>query len=293
MINRIFIDERSNDRYKISMVDKQRIFNAENPELLGTVYECSLSNPTRDDDAQIFYALASTIGADNIWIDLIKGHRSHKLNYWSISIRDNDNTNLFTSLRPLTFDDQIELYKVRESITISNIVASKSKSLFSLVAFSKNQKWKTGIMQECIDRLVKLENRANPNVYAIIDENYRKIMRFKFETETSGNNFTNYLHKILLSLNLTNSHDNTIIPEIPESIISKLKTLTDLITIDIPQGSVHEQLSAILFIWSGAIMNKVSLGYQITVNSNVLEGLSYMQEWLPIPDHLEILKAHM
>jgi hypothetical protein len=298
-MNTFFLDEIKDDTYKIALIDRHRIFEATEPGLLGTVFECSLSNPTREDDAQIFYALASTIGANDVLADLETSHRSQKLNSWSIAVKDPEINNLFMALEPLTRSHRLEMYGTKHSISPDKEVTSDSMSLFSLVAFSEQQKWKTGVLQQCIDRLVNIEHRGNPQVYSVIDEQYRRIIRFKLETEV--NNLENndvrarvlFVQRLMKELGLSNSHDDTIFTTISPEAAKILKGLCAMIPMYTPKGTIKEQLSDILTLWSGSTVSEVDGGYQLQVDATVAEGLTYMQPWLPQPKSLTILDAPM
>lgn len=294
-----FIEDTKDGLYRIAVIDRHRIFSALDPGTLATVFECSATNPTREDDTQIFYALAPAIGATDLLADLTESHRSQKLNSWSIAAKDRDVANLFLALEPLTRAHRLELYSTRQSITPGNGVTSNSLSLFSLVAFADEKKWKTGILQQCIDRLVKLEYRSNPQVYSVIDEQYRRLLRFKIETEAvdlKDNDIkirTLFIRRLISLLGLKSSHDNTVFTSIPESAGDLLRLLSKLIPTCTPRESLSEYLSDILTKWSGASVREVEGGYQLHVDETVAEGLTYMQPWLPQPETLTILDTPM
>ena len=307
----VFIEEKKDGLYRIAVIDRHRIFSAEHPEMLATVFECPANNPTREDDAQIFYALAPAIDATDFFSDLAAPHRSQKLNCWSIAAKNPDEENIFLAVEPLTRFDRLKLYSTRHSITPENTVTSDSHSLLSLVAFSDEKKWKTGILQECIDRLVKPEHRGNPVVYSAIDEQYRRILRFKVETEALDPEITGiksevlFIRRVLSSLGLKNSHDTTVFSTIPQSLALVLDSLDklepsshgvwpdDLDGLPSDSPSCLRQLSDLLTKWSGARVVEVDGGYQLRVDETVSEGLSYMQPWLQRPNTLTILEAPM
>lgn len=294
-----FIEETKDGVYRIAVIDRHRIFSALNPGTLATVFECSAVNPTREDDAQIFYTLAPIIGADDLLADLIESHRSQKLNSWSIATKNPDIDNLFLAVEPLTRMHRLELYSTRHSITPENGITSDSPSLFSLVAFADQKKWKSGILQECIDRLVDPRYRNNPQVYSVIDEQYRRLLRFKIETENVfiENNDIKirvlFIQRLISLLGLKNSHDTTIFPTIPESVGNVVRGLLNLISTCETSESLVQQLSNILTKWSGAAVRKVEGGYQLHIDETVAEGLTYMQPWLPRPKILAILETPM
>ncbi|MCJ7637527.1 MAG: hypothetical protein MUO21_08570 [Nitrososphaeraceae archaeon] len=290
-MDRIFF-EQIDDSYQIAAVDRQRIFHANNPGELATIFTTSLTHPSAEDDAQIFYALAPSIDADDLFCDLYVGHRTFKLNYWSIN----------SNLEPLTFDQRVELYQTQYSITPNDLDNPISNSLFSLVAASNQQTWKTGILQRCIDRLVKYEYRSNPIVYGCIDYNYRRIMRFKLET--SSVNFDNcvyhddrtlllFIRRIIKILGLKHSHDPTVFKIIPDSIVGYLTIINNLLNKYKIEGSVENQLSTILTLWSGSSLNIVDGGFQIKVDPLIEKGLEYLNPLLIRPKNLIILEASM
>lgn len=294
-----FVEETKDGIYRIAVVDRHRIFSATNPGKLATTFECSAENPSRDDDAEIFYALAPAIGADDPLTDLINKHRSHKLNYWSICVKDVNTSNIFLSLDALDYDKRIELYDKRQSITCDKFLTANSKSLFVLLDFSKQQNWKTGILQECIDRLVKIEFRRNAHVYALIDEVFRQIIRFKIETEDfilkneEIRSRVILIRKLLSTLGLKHSRDTSVFTVIPETIDLIVVRLIELLPTCNSQGNRIEQLSFILKKWSGSSIIKIESGLQLKLDEKVTECLSYTQEWLQQPHKLQILDTPM
>jgi len=299
-----FIEKIEDDTYKIALIDKHRIFEATEPGLLSTVFECSLNNPTRDDDAQIFYALAPMINADDSLCDIITSHRSRKLNSWTISVETPNSDNIFTALSPLTRDQRIKLYNTKYSITPEKEITSNSNSLFSLVPLSQQLEWKSGILQRCIDRLVKLEFRGNSHVYALIDEEYRRLVRFKLETESSGKDFLNtrifvlFIQRLISDLGLKNSRDTTpfiITPDKSSNIEKILKCLNGLFPESLFTGSITEQISNVLLLWCGSKLIKMDdeEKYQLQLDENITEGLNYLQPWLPKPKVLDIIETPM
>ena len=300
-MDRIFIEEINANMYRLAAIDRHRIFSAQNPATLATVFECSNESPTRDDDAQIFYAMSPSIDGDNIFGDLLDNHHSHKLNTWSINVKDSNINNIFMAVAPLDHDSRIKLYSERHNITPKETVTSDSPSLFSLVAFANKQSWKTGILQRCLDCLVFSKYRKNAEVYSIIDEEYRRLMRFKLETEIIGiPNYPNagliiMIRSILELLGLRNSRDTSIFRDIPESVGAIVTTIRHLsmITILTDKGSLKDTLSEILFLWSGSKVINVENGYKLEIDPNVTKALSYMQPFLQRPKTLTILETHM
>lgn len=298
-MDRIFVELITDNTHSIAVIDKHRIFSAENPGQLATVFQCSLTNPTSEDNAQIFYAMAPSIGADNIFADLKEPHRSCKLNSWSIVAKDRDITNLFQAVEPLKHSDRLDLYSKHHSITPDETVTSTSKSLFSLVAFSEKQNWKTGILQRCINSLVLPKHRNTPEVYSIIDEEYRKLLRFKYETEYEGTPdivngiLVSFIRRIISILGLQHSHDTTTFYEISDSIDSYLEFFKKTIPFYKIDGSRKDRLSSILSLWSGAKIIEIPGGYKLEIDPNVLQGLSYMAPLPQRPKTLTILETPM
>lgn len=290
-MDHIFIEETIDDIYRIAFIDKHRIFNSNNPENLATVFECSNHHPTADDNAQIFYALAPSIDGLNIFADLIHQYRSYKLNTWNIiSNNQNDDDNIFVSVRPLNYQEKVKLYETNFSITPGDVITENSNSLFSLVKFANGQIWKNGTLQRIIDCLVLPQYRRQPNVYALIDSEYRRLLRFKFETEHPkpvDYELIMTIKRILVLLGLKHSHDTKVFKRIPNSINDELKC----IPIYNPKLSVKDNLSKILVLWSGSKVIDHKKGYKLEVDNNVVLGLSYMQQLLITPDKLTILEA--
>ncbi|CAH6419325.1 Hypothetical protein HVR_LOCUS528 [uncultured virus] len=294
-MDRFFIEQDTEKGFKIAAIDRNRIFASKNPGPLATVFEHSFQTLNREGDAQIFYALAPSIGADRFFADFNETHRSQRLNSWSISIVNRDVANLFQALTSLTRTDRLEMYGRKNSITPASTVTSDSYSLFSLVAFAEQQAWKTGILQKCVDCLVNVEHRGKAIVYAVIDEQYRRLMRFKLETETEvpkdiiGCTFVMFIKRILTKLGLQNSHDTTPFTTISGDVEAIFKVFEQMSAHKF-NGTLVERLSQVLTVWSGASIKILDVGYQIEVDPAVTEGLNYMQPWLPIPEILQILE---
>lgn len=291
-MDRIFIEEEKDGQYRIAAVDRHRIFQAANPGLLATIFECSLKSPSMDDRAQIFYALGPQIGALDYEIDLRNRHRSVKLNYWSIQERKPDTDSLFLSIRPLSDQDRLQLYAVKHSISPTETVRAESPSLFSLLALSSQQKWKTGILQRCIDCLVSPEHRGIATVYATIDKHYRYLLRFKLETEGKEvSPLCQLIRDITRSLGLRHSHDSIPFTAVPPATLELMAAAMDFMPIVPPSGSDFERLAALFKSWSGGILISTEGYYQITVPSELQLGESYLDRLLPVPSSLIILEA--
>jgi hypothetical protein len=293
----IFVEQEIGDTYRIAAIDRHRIFSASNPGNLATVFECSLHNPKPEDKAEIFHALATLIQADNLFVDLKDSHRSWKLNYWTVVPKDPNETNLFLAVEPLNRSTRLELYSKRHEIAPQETITSTSKSLFSIVAFSEKSTWKTGILQRCVDCLVVSDAQRNAQVYSVIDEEYRRIMRFKYETEHADPKIIpdgiliSVMKRMLSILGLKNSHDSTVFSEIPESIDTYLNYFMKACPSYKKEGSLKECLSKILTLWSGAKIVDYEGGYQLEVESSIIEGLGYMAPLLSRPVILEILET--
>lgn len=295
-MDRIFIETEEASVYRVACIDKSRIFSAQDPGLLATVFECSLDSPTSEDCAEIFYALSPSIGGLDLFADFVENYRSHKLNHWDIMIKDNEVANLFLTVQPLNREDRLKLYAEKHDITPTDTVTSTSPSLMSLVAFSPNQRWKTGILQRCIDCLVFPKFRKDPKVYAVIDEEYRRLMRYKFETEFEGiptmdhDRIFGHIRHLMFKLSLGDSRDPTPFSSIPDDI--DLDPIIKGFSLNL-EGSLTDKLSEILFKWCGSRVIECENGYQLVIDPNVTEGLAYMQPLLRCPEVLSILETPM
>lgn len=300
-MDRVFVEEEKDGQYRIAVVDRDRIFKSDNPGLLATVFECPLIDPSISDRAQIFYALGREIGAVDWEIDLHDIHRSVKLNHWSIQQRkQSQNTDsLFLAIRPLLDKDRLKLYSTKHSISPTEIIRSESPSLFSILAFSsQQQKWKTGILQRCIDCLVKPEYRGQAEVYTTVDKVYRHLLRFKLETEGSQvSHLCDLIRQIIRSLGLKHSHDTTLFAAISEETFKLMEMAIELIPTFVPQArgplSSTGRLSLLLNRWSGASLIMHRDQYCIQVDPDVERGLVYMDTFLPEPESLVILDTPM
>ncbi len=308
-MNRFFLEEYDDSIYKIAAFDIHRIFNATNPGTLATVYECSSTNPTRDDDAQIFYALCPSIGADDIMSDLYKPYKSNRLNSWSIMINDKSYTdrNIFNAVARPSYDDLLLLYNEKYTITpdanpLESFNCIKNvNNINALLDASNSNNWKNGILQRCFDCLVFHKYRGKCEMYALLDFYYRYVMRFKWETEydpippfNMGFLFS-FVKHITLNLGLKNTHDDTQkFSALPTSVNSYL----NLIYQSVPQlGNRSDDhvadLSKFLSIWSGSKIIKTNDEYKIKVNANIRKALSYLQPLLLRPGKLKILEEPM
>lgn len=293
-MDRIFIENKTQDGFEIAAIDRHRIFSSENPGKLATIFEYFSNVHDRNKDAQLFYALAPSIGADDFFIDLYENYRSKQINNWSISVTDSNIDNIFQAVVTLNHKDRLELYQKSHSITPSSTISCDSNSLFSLLSFAEHQSWKTGILQKCIDCIVKIEYRNNPEVYALIDEQYRAVMRFKLESEICNNKLSHhdnllliFVKRILLLLGLSNSHDTKLF-SIPLEIENIFINMEKFIIIRFT-GCLIERLSQFLILWSGASIKSKGDKYCLEVDPDVIKALNYTQDLLPRPDVLEIL----
>jgi hypothetical protein len=291
-MDRVFIEEEIDGQYRIAAIDRQRIFAAEEPGRLATVFECSLTEPSISDRAQIFYALGQEIGATDWEADLQNKHRSTKLNHWSIQQQNSEADCIFFAVRPLTDNDRVHLYSTKHSITPTQTVTVESSSLFSLVALSEQQKWKTGVLQRCIDCLVKPEYRGRVEVYATIDKHYRHLMRFQLETQDVIQfPLLDLIKQLTQSLGLVHTHDSTPFVSISDSSVELIRKAIQLIpTFDL-SGSLIEQLGQLLARWSGARLVCHDDRYQIDVDADINRGRNYLDLMLPKPESLLILET--
>lgn len=289
-----FVEDIISDTYRLALFDRNNIFSATNPGNLANVFECSLQSPTRSDNAQIFYGLGDVIDATDFFVDLKNNYRFQHLNTWSISVKDGNNPNIFSSVKPIDRCDRMELYSVQHSITPKETIVSKSESLFSLVEFSKVQSWKTGILQRCIDNLVLPQYRKDPLVYCIIDEEYRRLMRFKLETECNDDiadrHIILFIRKITSLLQLQNTHDTTSFTNIPDEVEKVLNILSKMIPRISKSGTLLQRLDNLFYMWSGAHIKVTDDKYHIEVDPNVVQGLKYLQPWLSKPSSIVVME---
>jgi hypothetical protein len=299
MSERFFIEQEIDNTYRIAVIDIDRIYNSTNPGTLATVFECSLSNPSDNDRAEIYYALAPSIGADYIFADIKEKYRTCKLNNWSISIKDNSSDNIFSSLSPLDINHRIQLYSKQYSITPEQTITSASDSLFSLLDLSKQLSWKTGILQRCIDSLVYPQYRKNPKVYSCIDLQYRRVMRFKYETEFLGiplisdGILVEFIRKITSSIGLKHSRDNTSFIIINDNVSHYINFIETTYPVFYIQGDIKDKLSYILCLWIGSTIIEINHSYKLELNDDVTEALSYTTSLLVKPEKLVIIDAPM
>lgn len=283
-MDRIFIEEIVNDVWRISAIDRRRIFEASNPGLLATIFECSINELSSKDRGEIFYALGESINAPDFFVDIHESYRSCTLNTWSVTC-DPEATNIFSS-RMLNFEERTQLYSERHTITPNEEITSTSSSLFSLISFSQNLQWKTGILQRCIDCLIFPEYRGKGKIYATIDKNYRRIMRFKLETNHNSkfpdSIYTKKIRKIVSLLGLNHSHDEKKISCVFDPSIEKYVDFFENILPLIANKNITDKISDILFIWSGSRLVNFEDGFKLEIDPNVLEGLNYIDS---IPDH--------
>jgi hypothetical protein len=239
------------------------------------------------DDTQMFYGIAPLIDGTDIFIDLINPGSSRKLNTWSIITEDHHN------IRPLTHTEKIELY--------SEVHDDVSNSLLAPI----KRQWKTGLLQKTIDCLVFDKYRGSAEVYTVIDEDYRRLLRYKYETEYPGipNELTFIIRKMIRLLGLQNSHDtDTVFYNFPDKLgtyMDKFFEAAPGIKTYHPSKSYPEtsmrynlihNLSNILSCWSGARIIRHCTGFRLQVKPNILTGLSYMQPLLLDPDFSAIFE---
>jgi len=126
-------------------------------------------------------------------------------------------------------------------------------------------------------------------VYATIDENYRKIMRFQAETNINlgffDDIYVSQIHKLTALLGLEHSHSakKFILQSEVEESISFFEKLCP------GTKSPIDKISEILFKWSGATIISIEDGYQLKVDPDILRGQTYIHHIPHHPGHLSIL----
>jgi hypothetical protein len=280
----IFFDMEDDEYYKLAVLDVKNVFGMTDPGVLAIPFVCSKKFPKKEDDHKIFSMLAPSIKANDFFCDLEDFYKTQKLNAWSMD---------FFSV--LDYEKRVELYSVRHSITPTTEEIMKDQ-LSLLKTFGKNLfdknlfYWKNGILQRCIDSLVLLEYRGNPEMYATIDIEYRKIMRFKVETENIELNDPKteilriLINKIVGIIGIRNTHDETSIMkkfvgesvfsnanEILENYIDKIETIFPKMKKD---GNIIQKISNIFYMWSGSKINDLNV---IEVDPMVKKGLAFMK----------------
>lgn len=283
----IFLEKIENGEVKLAAVNKNRIWDSENPGNLASVYTWE---KTEESDAQVFYVLGKVIGADDFYVDLTEKHRTPKLNNWSIILDGNNNSNsLFEQLRPLTYQELVKLYSKRHDITPQELVNESKESGFLNLVKNKNLEYKTGILQRCFDCILKPQYRGNAEIYALMDQNYRKVMRFKVETEDKNNKnvITLFIRKLLNELGLKHSQDPTPFTFEENNYVDNL---IENINKPISNGTSIEKLSSILYYWSGSKITSLNDDkYQLEMDSDIEKCLSCCNPLLSKPDKLHIL----
>lgn len=282
-----FFEEIANNIRSIAYFDIDKIYKSNNPGNLANIYSCSLTNPTPEDCSQLFYSMAPMIDADKYLLDLKDEFRTDVLNYWSRKATT-------TSISSLTLEDKIELYSTVHPITPDQKITITGESILNLLNLIPAQNWKNGILQRCIDFLVSPQYRGNSKVYAIIDQNYRRIMRFKCETEMLPMDkpiLVKIINKITAILGLKHSHDTAIFNNIPYTVNKYCESFSQHTVNKITSASLMDYVSKILTIWSGSKIIQVTGGYQLQVEPDILEGVSYMNNYLPKPRQITLLES--
>ena len=293
----IFVERIEGTTCKLAAIDRDRIFRSRNPGQLATVYDCCWEKLTDEDRAQIFYAMAPLIGGLDIFADIDRSYRSPKLNTWCIGVKDEHSDNLFSALEPMNYDQKVKLYRVRHDIGPTETVTATSDSLFSLMAFAEHNRFKTGLLQRCIDVLVKPEYRGKAEVYADIDEHYRQIMRYKLETETECK-FPTYNHgaeiplarRLVSALGLKSSCDTTTVFTIPKGISDVNKWASFFVQALCGNKQITGAVKSVaefFRVWSGAKMVECEGGYRLEVDPGMTRAISYM---LPLPSKPAVLQ---
>lgn len=288
----IFIEEFSDDKYKLAVIDRELIFSSNDPGALSNIIECSISNPTREDDAQVFYSLVPIIKGSDFFTDFRERRKSHRLNHWSIGI-NKDSDNIFERFKPCTKEEYVTIYSKRGSIT-PEFKDCKAKSIADLFSHTREEQlWKNNVLQECLDRLLKHEFRKNPQIYELVDSNYFLLMRFKLETESdkmvSENSTLHacvlFMKRICNTLGIEHTHDTKSFTEIPKSINHLIDFIAQHIPID-TSLPLQNKLSMLFTLWSGSKIEPTQDGYNVIVNKDVIKALSYMQKFLTRPTSL-------
>lgn len=280
----IFLENTDDEHYSLAVVDMvdEKNFNVVSSRKFVGKINVDKKRPTNFEDKAIFDILAPSIGATDIFIDLFDIYETPSLNYWTPKVTSNPE-NIFTDIdNCLTLDDRKELYTTRKSITKESIVNFDKFSINFLLESSRADVWKNGVLQECIDRLVKKKFQRKPEVYAIIDENYRKILRFKLELKRPVLNdhmITQTIRTLTSSLGLQHTRDQSYFETIGQvstktiDILSEMVGLKDLV-------SYFDKLDKILEIWSGSRLkhHESGSGYYLVVDDKVGTGVSYLKK---------------
>lgn len=272
-----FVETITNKTYRLAMVDRLNIFNSLNPGRLANVLDCSNDNPSVEDREQIFFTLAPNINGLDCYHDLFNKNHTCRLNIWTLFIVNG-------TVFPLNREISILLYGKQHSITPTE---EELASPIYLNTPNNFQLWKTGLMQRCFFCLLRPEYFNNPKICSLLDEFYRKIMRFKIEIESKNNEEDKIMEcfrKILFSLGLKNSRDTSLIEEISNN--------TNILCRDFCKLINREELSLtqIFELWSGSSLVQVSNQYKLVLNPDITEVLNCMVPLLVIPKSLILLE---
>lgn len=280
----ILLENFEEDFYKLCIVDMTGADESNNICSGKFVRKITipLKNPSDSEIKSLFDSLASQIEADNLFVDLHNKYRSSCLNTWSIKAIPNAE-NIFTDIKPLSYDDKIRLYTKQHSITKEYNVIPSPFSLNFLIECARCDVWKNGVLQRCIDLLVKPQHQKDPKVYALIDECYRQALRFKLEVDKpilDDNIITKYIRSLVKSLGLSNSRDPTPFCNITERSIS----IINLISNNFPgfeltnYDGYFSKLDRIFNLWTGSRLIKSEDRYSLHPNNNIETCLSYLKE---------------
>ena len=272
-----FVETVENSLYRIANVDRHRIFNAEDPGKLAISFDCPEVNPSQEDRAQIFYVIGEIIGAFDYFKDL-SGRVSCKLNIWTVFVNKKEDGT--AQLTPLTRENRVMLYAKPFSITPTE----KELSLPLHLNLPTNaQTWKTGILQRCFRCLLK-EGSFLPRICSLLDEQYRRIMRWKLETETNNpNNLVVIINKITKLLGLRHSRDTTPFTAVPDEVNILVEEFAKLC------GKPNISLDELLNLWvNSRLVTKDGL-FQLEINTDITEVLPHMVPLLIVPNKLFIV----
>lgn len=289
-MSKIFVEKISheNNEYSIAYIDTHKIYSAENPGKLAEPFNTTITNRKVQDDAQIFYALAPKIKADDFFS---KGLPN--LNKWFRVIKDRDVPNIWDTTRRPTANELIELYSTYHDISQDETHSSDSESLMTFVVFAETLTWKTGILQRCIDCLLLPKYRSKAISCYMVDKYYYRLMRYKLETEQPEHPNVLAIHKILKILKLKSTHDTT---KFRVSAIPKTSEYVEELCneFNIALTNPYENIKNLFFVWSGGLIEHINVdNFKIAVDPNITLALSYMQPMLQVPKFNRITDAEL
>lgn len=289
-MSKIFVEKISseNNEYSIALIDTCKIHNAQNPGKIAQPFTTNITDRKIVDDAQIFYALAPKIKADDFFYIGLPN-----LNKWSRIIANRDVPNIWDVTRKPTANELIELYSKHHDISQGETHTSDNESLMTLVVFSETFTWKTGILQRCIDCLLLPQHRCKAISYYMVDKYYYQLMRYKLETEYPDHPNVMLMHKILNILKLKSTHDTTVFE------LSSGNDLSEYIEelcyeFKIPVKGTCENIKNLFKFWSNAEIVEVDFNtFRIVLDSNICLALLYMQPMLQAPKFNKITDVEL